>query len=389
MNADRYGTIVCIHKCTFCISSDGLLYLIGSLDGEIDKNPCQQIHPNLNNIISVVCGKHHALCLDTSGNVYIFTNEYFKSIRKTSRYRMESCSELFERTKKKFLGHETSPHIFEPYKIALPTIKQISFRDDIAFCVSESGNVYSFGYKTNLNYDTFLNFYSPHKISSLKDVEFVECGSGYAIFKTHSEEIYCWGKNNLGQLGIGNTYNQPNPFKSTICPDNIIDIKCGENHTLILTSSQEIYSCGSNRFGQLGRETDEYFSAVFQKIDNIPEIIRIECGDGNSMAIDIDNDLFVFGNNSNGELGLNDILHRDEPTKNPLLSNIIDISSGRDHTFVKTSNNEIYAFGNNKYSQLGIKTQNNRQITPIRVFEDNEDIWFSNINKSKAKSARK
>ena len=69
------------------------------------------------------------------------------------------------------------------------------------------------------------------------------------------------------------------------------------------------------------------------------------------------------------------------------LSNIIDISKG-EQTFIKTSNNEIYAFGRNEYSKLGIKTEDDNQITPIRVFEDNEDIWFSNINKSKAKSAR-
>ena len=78
----------------------------------------------------------------------------------------------------------------------------------------------------------------------------------------------------------------------------------------------------------------------------------------------------------------------DTPMKHPSLSNIIDISKGGNNTFVKTSNNEIYAFGYNQYSQLGIKTENRNQITPIRVFEDNEDIWFSNINKSKAKSAR-
>ena len=34
---------------------------------------------------------------------------------------------------------------------------------------------------------------------------------------------------------------------------------------------------------------------------------------------------------------------------------------------------------------LGIETENIEQITPIRVFAD---IWFSSINKSKAKSAR-
>ena len=55
---------------------------------------------------------------------------------------------------------------------------------------------------------------------------------------------------------------------------------------------------------------------------------------------------------------------------------------------LKHLNNAIYAFGWNEYSQLGIKTEHNKQLKPIRVFEDNEDIWFSNINKSKAKSAR-
>ena len=97
--------------------------------------------------------------------------------------------------------------------------------------------------------------------------------------------------------------------------------------------------------------------------------------------------MYVFGNNEFGQLGLGDTDNRNKPIKHPSLSNIIDISKGN-HSFVKTSNNEIYAFGYNRCSQLGIKTEDNKQITPIRVFEENEDIWFSNINKSKAKSAR-
>ena len=106
------------------------------------------------------------------------------------------------------------------------------------------------------------------------------------------------------------------------------------------------------------------------------------------MCIDSSNDLYVFGYNVYGQLGLGDTKHRYKPIKHPSLSNIIDISKGGKNTFVKTSNNEIYAFGYNNSSQLGIKTEHDNQITPIRVFEDNEDIWFSNINKSKAKSAR-
>merc|ERR1739848_369081 len=125
----------------------------------------------------------------------------------------------------------------------------------------------------------------------------------------------------------------------------------------------------------------------FQKIEDLSEIIRIECGYYHSLCTDINNDLYVFGFNKFGQLGLGDTNNRNKPIKHPSLSNIIDISKGGIHSFVKTSNNEIYAFGKNYYSQLGIKPEDKKQLTPIRVFEDNEDIWCSNV-KPKAKSAR-
>merc|ERR1712100_692815 len=115
---------------------------------------------------------------------------------------------------------------------------------------------------------------------------------------------------------------------------------------------------------------------------------RIECGTNHSMCIDVNNNFYVFGNNDNGELGLGHTNRVLKPLKNPLISNIIDVSSGGRHTFVKTSNNEIYAFGNNKNSQLGIETEVGEQYLPIQVLQGNEDKWYSNINKSRAKSAR-
>jgi len=120
----------------------------------------------------------------------------------------------------------------------------------------------------------------------------------------------------------------------------------------------------------------------------ISGIIRIECGICHSLCIDIYHNLYVFGCNQFGQLGLGDTNNRNKPIKHPSLSNIIDISNGGYHTFVKTSNNEIYSFGTNINSQIGIKTENDYPITPIRVLKDNEDIWYSNSGKSKAKSAR-
>ena len=84
--------------------------------------------------------------------------------------------------------------------------------------------------------------------------------------------------------------------------ENVIDIKCGDNYTLILTSNQEVLSCGGNEFGQLGREVtpNANYSTSFQKIENLSEIIRIECGFYHTISIDTNNTLFVFGENKCG-----------------------------------------------------------------------------------------
>merc|ERR1712000_551505 len=188
---------------------------------------------------------------------------------------------------------------------------------------------------------------------------------GYVFCKTFNNEIYCWGNNFYGQLGLGNINNQYTPVLcSSLLTEDVIDIKCGNRHTLVLISNGDVLSCGFNSYGQLGRVTDKSYSSSFQEIENLSEITRIECGYSHSICVDVANDLYLFGCNGNGQLGLGDTENRYKPIKHPSLSNIIDISKRGNHTFIKTSNNEIYAFGYNEYN------------------------WFSNINKSKAKSAR-
>ena len=260
-------------------------------------------------------------------------------------------------------------------------------------CVSVDGYLYSFGhnYFGQLGFGNTTTSYFPKRVESLENIDFIECGYKNSICKTLNNQIYCWGDNTYGQLGVGDildSFIQNTPLVSTNWPNDIVDMKCGAYHTLVLTFNGDVYSCGINENGELGRETEDDLSFNLGKIDFESTITRLECGEYYSKCIDINHNLFVFGDNEYGQLGLGDTNNRNKPIKHPSLSNIIDISSGGNNSFVKTSNNEIYAFGYNEYSQLGIKTEDENQLTPIRVFEDNEDIWFSNINKSKAKSAR-
>ena len=72
-------------------------------------------------------------------------------------------------------------------------------------CLNENGFVYSFGRNNNGELGLANNeryYKAPQLISSLKDVEFIECGGNHTFCKTLNNEIFCWGSNNYGQLGL-------------------------------------------------------------------------------------------------------------------------------------------------------------------------------------------
>ena len=72
--------------------------------------------------------------------------------------------------------------------------------------------------------------------------------------------IYCWGKSSFGQLGVGGTEVENSealqtPSLLSYFNKNGLQVKtisCGWNHTVFLSGSGILYSCGSNDAGQLG-----------------------------------------------------------------------------------------------------------------------------------------
>ena len=108
-------------------------------------------------------------------------------------------------------------------------------------------------------------------------------------------------------MGIGSIKSHNIPVNCEQWPKNIVDIKCGFSHTLALTSSQEVYSCGRNIYGQLGRTTVDVSHTSLYQIPDLREIARIECGEDHSICIDSYDNLYFFGCNESGELGFGDI----------------------------------------------------------------------------------
>ena len=379
------STILCTDfsnvALTLSISESGDVYSLGNHNEGGHGYPehwvfPHKVIPSLKQIVSMDIGDGHSIFLDIQGFVFTLGSNNYGQLGTGKDYKALK-----------------STH--EPQKVELPQIKQISCGGNFTMCVTTTGLVYTFGRNNNGSFglgDIDISYSSsPLQIDVLKDIDFLTCSHYHTVAKTIYNEIFVWGSDSCGNLGIGSTeYFESKPVKCVDWPDNTIDIKCGVSHVLVLTSSQDVYSCGSNEYYELGRIVDDDHAISLQKIDNLSNVVRIECGKYHSLCIDVESRLFVFGDNFKGQLGLDENVAKVQlPVEHPTLSNVIDISSGGDHTFIKTSNNEIYSCGNNLFSQIGIQTQDDaNQFVPIQVFKGNEDIWCSNITKTKAKSAR-
>jgi alpha-tubulin suppressor-like RCC1 family protein len=69
-------------------------------------------------------------------------------------------------------------------------------------------------------------------------------------------EVFNWGKNDWYQLGNGSTESIKTPqIVKDLIGKRVIDIHCGERHTLALTENGELFAWGANGFGQVGNNS--------------------------------------------------------------------------------------------------------------------------------------
>ena len=193
----------------------------------------------------------------------------------------------------------------------------------------------------------------------------------------------------MGQCGLGHV-NDPQITPSLIpdAPSNIVQFVSGGAHSLFLDSEGNVFSFGHNEYGQLGlgHNTNQN---VLNKIPNIPPIKTISCVSASSYLIDFEGNLWTFGNNEFRQLGHGNKTNINTPK---IINNLKDIQqisygSGGLHFISKNSQNQIFATGHNDYGQLGTGNTQSASI-PKKINSQYSSIWRDEFY-TRAKSARK
>ena len=164
--------------------------------------------------------------------------------------------------------------------------------------------------------------------------------------------LWAWGYNRIyGQLGLGNRNNTSSPVQIGTNTNWKWVGRAWQGHFAINTSG-ELYAWGSNYQGNLGINIDAADTTARSSPVQIPGT-NWKSVDGaiNAVAVKTDGTLWTWGYNHVGQLGLNDRIHRSSPTQVPGTNwkEGAGISQGMG---IKTDGT-LWTWGYNGYGTLG------------------------------------
>lgn len=198
----------------------------------------------------------------------------------------------------------------------------------------------------------------------------ITAGAQSMYYLAPSGELYAWGYNQSGLLGIPGdspvsvpTLVATGVAKVEVCHSN--DAENNNNATMMayLTLDGKLYTVGSNSAGQLGRNgtvTDSKLGVV-----NFPKKIKdISVGHDHLLVLDEDGVLWGVGSNTYGQLGKDN--NGSSTTKFQVVASGVKlIAAGRRNTFYTDKNDTCYVLGDNRWNKFG--TDSDKYSSPHKL----------------------
>ena len=169
-------------------------------------------------------------------------------------------------------------------------------------------------------------------INDIPEMIFIAAGPEHMMavstFKSDKNELWAWGNNIYGQLGVSNpimatkegvakekTANDIRVFKPKQVPLIIGDytlrvemVSCGMYHSVLLSVDKYLYSCGLKKYAGLPLND---VTQAFEYVDTFCSVLNVKnrkfkmvsCGEFHTLALSDSNDVYGWGSSLFGRLG--------------------------------------------------------------------------------------
>eukprot|EP01023_Acetabularia_acetabulum_P018212 TRINITY_DN191_c1_g1_i2.p1 TRINITY_DN191_c1_g1~~TRINITY_DN191_c1_g1_i2.p1 ORF type:complete len:337 (+),score=52.93 TRINITY_DN191_c1_g1_i2:279-1289(+) len=252
--------------------------------------------------------------------------------------------------------------------------------------VTAQGDLYTLGNNQNGQLGVGHNrlCYQPQLVSYFRGVSIcqVACGAEHCAAVTENGLVYSWGcgvscgidfrksdYDGRSQLIKGPQTRWTPTWVESLEGVFIVEVVCGWRHNMALSQTGDLFVWGWNAYGQLGTgdTVDRKDAAKIWHPEGLQWVLTA-AGWRNSSAVDTTGQLFVWGWNKFGQLGLGNYTDYHYPQKVQTLcgKEVRLLSCGWRHTMVVTRDDEFYVWGRGSYGRLGLE-------------EDTDKLWPSKL----------
>jgi alpha-tubulin suppressor-like RCC1 family protein len=241
--------------------------------------------------------------------------------------------------------------------------------------LNSQGQVFSCGDGSALGLGEITRINIPRLIDSseMGIIVVIAAGGGYgfSLFLNTRGQVYVCGYGEDGELGISDarrSWGQDRlglgeeqadipTLLECLAMGKIVAISAGENHSLLLNSQGQVWGFGQNILGELGlgEGNDKQETPALVNTKEMGMIMAISTGIAPSLFLNTRGQLFTCGFNGNGQLGNGTTknVFTPELIKDSSMGQIIAISAGGNHSLVLDHQGQVYGFGSNGCNQLG------------------------------------
>ena len=179
-------------------------------------------------------------------------------------------------------------------------------------------------------------------------------------------ELYAWGGNTSGQLGIGTAVNTSSPIQVGTEADWSV-VEAGDDFSAGIKTDGTIWSWGENQDGRLGINSIVDQSSPVQ-IGALSNWSKVSTGRQHCLAIKTDGTLWAWGNNNDGRVGTNNTVYSSSPVQLGALATWAYVSAGKVCSYAIKTDGTIWSWGNNFAGGLGLNSPSGTNVSsPVQI----------------------
>lgn len=182
---------------------------------------------------------------------------------------------------------------------------------------------------------------------------------------TLPRELYSWGFNSSGELGLGNAISRSSPVQIgglTTWSQSA----AGRYFSVAIKTDGTMWSWGINNYCQLGLNDRFNNRSSPVQIGALTAWYQVAAGNRHGVAIKTDGTMWSWGDGSNGKLGLNDTVIRSSPVQIGALATWTQVAAGSNFNVAIKTNGTMWSWGNGTGGQLGLN-DNVDQSSPVQI----------------------